>query len=162
MNIACDFDGTLVGQGHSYDDLDTPLQFLPGAKEAVRSLHRAGHILLLWSARASRALLEDPTLCPLVRAGVKTVDLKRWADSWPVNQARYHQMVDFVARELPGIFSAIDDGMAGKPSVDLFIDDKCLRLGDSGRGVGWSWIETVYGAPEYGTALAPTIRNPLP
>lgn len=144
MIFAVDFDATIVDDAHPYEDLTTPLTFLPGAREALLGLKAAGHTLLLWSGRASRALLEDPTLDPLVRAGVKPVDLARWAERLPVNQARYDQMVEFVERELPGVFAAIDDGLAGKPSVDVFVDDRALRLGVGWSAVGWAAIAAVY------------------
>jgi len=140
--IAVDFDGTVVKQEHAYDDLATPLEFMDGAREALYSLKRAGHLLLLWSARASRALLYDPNLNPLVRAGAVPSDRKRWLESKALNWARYHQMVEFVNRELPGVFDAIDDGLAGKPQADLFIDDRALVV----RGVAtWARIQRQYG-----------------
>jgi len=150
MYIGIDFDGTIVSDDHAYEDLNTPLTFKPGAKEALLALKAAGHFLLLWSARASRAHLEDPTLDPFVRAGVRPLNALRWTERLPLQQARFDQMVTFIERELPGVF-VIDDGLVGKPSVDLFIDDRALRLGESGRGVGWHWIATVYGAVEDGS-----------
>ena len=145
MIICVDFDGTIVDDSHAYDDLDTPLTFLPGAREALQALVAAGHVLMLWSARASRAGLEDPTRDPLVRAGVRSLNLARWAEQLPINRARYDQMVEFVERELSGVFAAIDDGHAGKPSADLFIDDKAIRLGVGAWAVGWNRIAAVYG-----------------
>ena len=43
MRIALDFDGTLVYQDRPYDDLDTPLRWLPEAKEGVIDLILAQH-----------------------------------------------------------------------------------------------------------------------
>lgn len=146
MIIAIDFDGTLVQQdGRAYDDLDTPLVFLPGAKEGLLALKKAGHTLLLWSARMSAALLVDPSLDPLVRAGARRIDRSRWEASLSLNQARCQQMLDFVDRELPGIFAAIDDGAGGKPQVDCFIDDRALRCGYGPGGATWERITYLYG-----------------
>lgn len=145
MKIAIDFDGTIVSQDHAYADLTSPLEFIDGAKEGLLALKAAGHYLLLWSARASRALLVDPTLDPFVRAGVVPCDRKSWLASRHLHRARYEQMIEFVNRELPGVFDAIDDGMAGKPSVDLFIDDKALAM----RGPAtWARIARQYGETE--------------
>jgi hypothetical protein len=148
MIFAIDFDGTVVQQeGRAYEDTDTPLEFMLGAKAALLSLQRAGHVLLLWSARSSPALWRDVNLDPLVRAGRRKVSPADWERSRPINQARLEQMLDFVERELPGVFDAIDDGTAGKPLVDCFIDDKCVRVG-YGPGAGtWDRIAYLYGEP---------------
>lgn len=148
MRIAVDFDGTMVEQKHAYDDLVTPLEFLPGAARAIAALRAADHLLLLWSARASRALLYDPMLDPLVRAGVVPLDMMQWRKSQGVNIARYRQMLEFVGASCAGWFDAIDDGAGGKPLVDLIIDDKALRLGGGMGGLGWWNIAELYGAPE--------------
>ena len=137
MRFAIDFDGTIVEQNTAYDDVVTPLKFVPGAKETLLALRDAGHSLLLWSARASRALREDQMLDPLVKAGVEPArDPAGWEADRKLNEARYQQMLAFVEAELPGVFHAIDDGTASKPSVDMFVDD---------RAFGWrgpsSWGE---------------------
>jgi len=142
LKIAIDWDGTVVSRDRSYADVTTPMEFVPGAKEGLLALKAAGHLLLLWSGRASRALLVDPELDPFVRAGVVEVDRRHWQESRWLHQARYDQMIEFVERELPGVFDAIDDGLAGKPSVDLFIDDKCMAM----RGPAtWARIARQYG-----------------
>lgn len=145
MRIAIDYDGTIVRQDRPYDDVDTAPEFVDGAERALRSLKAAGHILLLWSARASRALLFDPMLDPLVRAGVVPLDMDRWRKSQALHIARHRQMLDFVAAKLPGVFDAIDDGAGGKPSVDCFVDDRALRLGNGYGAVGWWVIQEMYG-----------------
>jgi hypothetical protein len=145
MRIAIDWDGTVVSQDRPYDDLVTPMEFIPGAKEGLLALKRAGHVLLLWSARASRALLYDPLLDPLVRAGAAPMDRRSWLASRHLHRARYEQMIDFVNRELAGIFDAIDDGQCGKPLVDLFIDDRSMAM----RGPAtWARISRTYGEAE--------------
>lgn len=148
MIIAVDFDGTIVVQdGYKYSDLETPLKFMPGAKEGLAALKRAGHTLILWSGRASHYLRVNPELSPLVRASGKAVNLERWAkDSQPLNQARYEQMLEFVAVELPGVFDAIDEGDSGKPPADLFIDDKAVRYGLGLSGMGWTQLGKIFGA----------------
>lgn len=148
MILAIDFDGTIVAQDHAYDDLDTPLKFMPGAKEALTSLKAAGHTLILWSGRASKHLRVDPELHPLVRAGVKKLDRARWErESRDLNQARYEQMIAFVDAELPGIFDAVDEGDSGKPPADVFIDDKALRYAPHGlAGHTWATIDRMLGS----------------
>lgn len=148
MIIAVDFDGTVVRQDHAYDDFDTPLQFIDGADSTIPALKRADHVLLLWSARASRALLYDPTLNPLVRAGVVKLDMDRWKKSQAINIARYQQMLVFVHERCNGWFDAIDTGEGGKPLVDAIIDDKALRLGRGMGGHSWYEIGEMYGAVE--------------
>jgi hypothetical protein len=144
--IAVDFDGVIVNQDRAYDDLESPLQFNPGAREALLELKAAGHLLILWSGRLSSALLVDPMLDPLVKAGKKKVNLEWWRDSsLPIHQARAKQMLDFISRYLPGVFDAIDDGAGGKPSVDLFIDDRAIRFGVGPFSVAWDYIGHVYG-----------------
>jgi hypothetical protein len=145
VKIAIDWDGTIVKMDRPYNDLETPPQFMDGAERALRSLKAAGHILLLWSARSSRALLFDPLLDPLIRSGAVPLDMDRWRSSQALNVARHRQMLDFVAERLPNVFDAIDDGAGGKPSVDTFIDDRALRLGDGMGGVGWHSIAEMYG-----------------
>jgi hypothetical protein len=146
MFIAVDFDGTVVEQhGRAYDDVTTPLRLLPGARDGLQALKRAGHVLSLWSGRASPALLDDPMLDSLMRAGVRRISSTTWPEQQRINRARHKQMLDFVRRELPGVFDAIDDGRSGKPSVDLFIDDKCLRYGASNS---WRQIAASLGAAE--------------
>jgi hypothetical protein len=109
------------------------------------ALKAAGHRLLLWSGRASRALLYDPTLDPFVRAGVVPCDRKAWLASRHLHRARFEQMIEFINRELPGVFDAIDDGQGGKPLVDLFIEDKAVVM----RGPAtWARIARVYGETE--------------
>ena len=148
MFIAVDFDDSIVStRGRAYDDLTTPLSFVPGAKAGLLSLKKAGHMLLLYSARANRASREDPALDPMVRSGARKVHQKTWDADRALNQARYQQMLDFVATELPGVFDAIDDGTQGKPIADLFVDDRGLRLGHGPMTVSWSVVSQVYGEP---------------
>lgn len=147
MIFAVDFDDTIVSQDHPYDDLVTPLSFVVdpstgiNAKDALLSLKKAGHSLLLWSARSNKALLYNPELDPLVRAGVRRLDEKMFQRFKPLHWGRYLQMLSFVQAELPGVFDAIDDGSCGKPLVDFFIDDKALSAS------GWGEIADAYGEP---------------
>jgi len=140
MVIVVDFDGTVVDASHAKADLQTPLVLLKGAKEALLQLKALGHLLILSSARANRAMLYAPDLDPLVRVGKRKVDLVAWKKAYPTNWARYRQMVVFVIEVLPGIFDAIDDGQAGKLEADAFIDNKALRLGQGVGALGWSSI----------------------
>lgn len=143
MIIAIDFDGTIVSQDRPYDDVETSLTFLPGAKEGLHALKRAGHKLVLWSGRARLSLRNnDPTLDPLFNAGVKRGRADR---NTKVNEARFVQMVDFVDEELPGIFDYVyKGGECDKPGVDMFIDNIAVKLG-GGYGVNWFQIKHMYG-----------------
>lgn len=151
MRIALDFDGTLVEDDHAYDDLKTPLRLKPGARDALRALKAAGHVLLLHSARSNRALWEDWQLNPLWRDGLVRFDVTFWERNKELNLARYSQMVTFVERELDGLIDAIDDGRQGKPMVDLFIDDRAIAYGNGAKCLGWSAIAERFGdRPEEG------------
>lgn len=146
MKIAVDFDDTIVIQvGRKYEDVTSPLVFVPGAKAGLWSLKNAGHKLLLWSGRASPTLLEDPDLDPLVRAGATASWMETWLETKEVHRARFDQMVKFVADKLPGVFDAIDDGRGGKPAVDMFIDDKAMRLSYGVSGSTWADLARTYG-----------------
>ena len=141
MRFAIDWDGTVVKQdGRAYEDVVSPMVFLPFAKEGLHSLKRAGHLLLLWSARASPSHVEDPQLDPWVMAGVRKVNVGAWQGSLQLNRARLQQMIEFVTRELPGVFDAVDYGHGGKPSVDRIIDDLA-------GPVDWREIAAEYGEP---------------
>lgn len=142
MKIAIDFDGTVVEQDHPYSDLTTPLRLKPFARQALMELKAAGHILLLYSARANKTLVGHlPELDPLHRAGV--IDKTQTDRHRDLCVARYQQMVEFVETELPGIFDAIDDGRQGKPNAQLFIDDRAVRFGP--MGLNWKMIAETYG-----------------
>ena len=153
MIICIDFDETIVDNaGREYSDTTTPLRLMPGAKQALKSLKRAGHMLLVFSARANRALLANPMLDPLARVGKRRVNNEAWKKSQPVNIARYEQMVTFCRQELAGLIDAVDDGAVGKPSCDLFIDDRALRYGHGQLGLLWGDIARIHGEPVYETA----------
>lgn len=136
MIIAVDFDGTIVSSDRPYNDIYSPLIFLPGAREGLRSLKRAGHTLVLWSGRTNRALIYNPEFDPLWVEGMP----------WPSDAARMlhadrlRQMLRFVAEELPGVFDAIDDGRQGKLEADLYIDDRGI-----GADINWKAIAATYG-----------------
>lgn len=145
MLIAVDFDGVVVRTNRAFADTTTPLQLMPGAKDGLLALKKAGHTLLLYSARSNRALLFTPEWDPLVRAGVRRPHEVAWAAGKELHWARYHQMLAFCETELAGVFDAIDDGLQGKPLADLFIDDRALAI-----DVGWPHIALLYGAPSAG------------
>ena len=71
MIIAVDFDGVIVNQDRAYDDLESPLQFNPGAREALLELKAAGHLLILWRGGWSSACRVTPLLYPPWKAGKK-------------------------------------------------------------------------------------------
>jgi hypothetical protein len=140
MILAIDFDGTVVKDDRPYNDIWSPLELQPGAREALLSLKRAGHTLVLWSGRSNRASINNPTFNPL------------WIDGlpWPsyadrvLHANRFRQMKSFVEKELPGIFDAIDDGRQGKLRADKYIDDRAIQLGGPG-GTDWATIAETYG-----------------
>jgi hypothetical protein len=127
MRIAIDFDDTIVkGQiegNREYDDLTTPLEFLPHAREVLYRLKDWGHTLILYSARANRAIRFDFSLDPLT----KPKDSPVFA-SYEINRRRYQQMLDFVEEHLPNLFTYIDDGNQGKLGFDVVIDDRNYPL----------------------------------
>jgi hypothetical protein len=144
MFIAVDFDGVVVRKDRPFADTTTPMQFMPHAKEGLESLKRAGHVMLLYSARSNRSLLYTSEWDPLVRAGVRRPHEAAWSHGRELHWARYHQMLQFVEDQLPGVFDAIDDGLQGKPMADLFIDDRALEFGVGAKG--WPDLMTIYGA----------------
>lgn len=142
MIFAIDFDNTVVEQEGSYSDVTTPLNLKPGAMAGLTSLKAAGHTLLLYSARANKALVGHmPDVDPLHRSGA--VNRHQRPASLILNTKRYQQMVAFVEEKLPGIFDAVDDGRQGKPNADLFIDDKAITFGP--LGMNWGQIAARYG-----------------
>jgi hypothetical protein len=145
MLIAVDFDGVIVSKDRPFADVLSPFKLLPYAKEGLASLKAAGHTLLLFSARANRALLFTPEWDPLVRAGVKRPNQMALGESRGLYWARYLQMVKFVETELAGLIDAIDDGMQGKPLADLFVDDRASEFGVGANG--WLDLAHLYGAP---------------
>lgn len=147
MIFCIDFDGVVVEtRGRAFADTLSPLRFRAGAKAGLRSLKVARHVLILWSARCNRALLYTPEHDPLVRAGVRRVDLRTWELERPLHWRRYRQMLDFCEQELPGVFDVIDDGLQGKPLADVYLDDHALRFGDAPDAMDWRELTQRYGA----------------
>lgn len=146
MIFCIDFDGVVVDEwGRSFADTTTPLRFQSGAKEGLRRLKLARHTLVLWSARTNRALLYSPEWDPLVRAGVRRVDLRRWEAERPVHWARYFQMRRFVELHLAGIIDVIDDGLQGKPVADVYIDNRAVGFGAAPERIDWRDLSARYG-----------------
>lgn len=145
MIIAVDFDGTVVEQDHAYDDLHTPFRLVTGVDIALQAIKAAGHTLILVSARANRALRIDWRLNPLWREGAVRFNEGWWLKNRELNQKRYEQMVRFVGLKLPGVFDAIDDGLQGKISADLYIDDRAVRFGIGHEGKTWVDLARMYG-----------------
>ena len=140
MIICIDFDGTVVLQDRPWGNLEGELTFIDGAKEALESLKRAGHTLILYSGRANQANRIDWHKNPGYVNGTIPFDVKAWEKAKPIHEELYKEMLDFVAKELPGVFAYIDSGEQGKPSCDLFIDDKNVEFhGD------WQEIAFQYG-----------------
>ena len=143
MIIVIDFDGTVV----EYDS--DPPTLAPFVREALAALKLAGHTLILQSSRACLASRLNPFLHPLARAeGADEIDVEWWdAHERPEAERRYQDMLDFVARELPGAFDAIDDGVCGKIPADLYLDDRGVRIGHRGQlyALDWRAVAQRYG-----------------
>ena len=146
MIFAIDFDGVVVDETtRTFADVTTPLRFQAGAREGLRRLKAARHTLVIYSARTNRALLYSPDWDPLVRAGVRLVDRRRWEAERPLHWARYFQMRRFVEVELPGVIDVIDDGLQGKPLADAYIDNRAVGFGPAPEGVDWRELAARYG-----------------
>jgi hypothetical protein len=145
MRIGVDFDKTLVRQDTAYEDVTTPLEWLPDAKDGLLSLAAAGHVLVLFSSRASKRLLTGENTYTLTLRD----DFEPWYpedDEYELHIIRYLQMLDFVHREVPGVFSAVT---ADKSGLDLFIDDKALRCGSGPTAMNWEEIGRAFGERVY-------------
>jgi hypothetical protein len=137
---AIDFDGVVVvEEGRAYDDVTTPLELMPGCREALLALKRAGHLLVLFSGRSNRARMYMPDFDPLVATGHVAPH-----HSPELHAARFKQMLEFVERELPGVFDAVDDGRQGKPVANVYLDDSAISFGGP-NGVTWGDIADLYG-----------------
>lgn len=141
MIIAVDFDGTVIERPKDPGDLEEVWVVMPGAREALSALKVAEHTLILTSCRANLACRKDWRLNPLWKSGQVPLDKPYWAEERAQWEAGYRRMVEFVAKELPDVFDAIDDGEQGKVLADLYLDDKGYRIGFG------SWAEV---AEEYG------------
>lgn len=144
MIFCVDFDGTIVFR-------DPPLRLKDGARAGLLALKRAGHQLVLFSARANRARRFNRELDPLYAGNpllmsdpvMAKTEARIQAQAY--NAALFEQMRRFVAAELPGVFDAIDEGNVGKPLGDYFIDDKSIN--PTLPGYDWSWIANTFGEP---------------
>jgi hypothetical protein len=122
---------------------------MPNACKGLKALKLAGHTLLLWSARSNPAGWEDWRLNPLWRNGIVPFHEPTWQANRALNRARRDQMLQFVLRELPGVFDAVcSDGPAKPLGVDLFIDDKALQMVGA-VGIDWYSIARVWGELTY-------------
>lgn len=79
MIIAVDFDGTLFR-----DAFPAVGEVMPGAVDAMRALHRAGHYLIIWTCRHGDRLLD--AVNALVGHGIP---FDRINDHNPDNVAKY-------------------------------------------------------------------------
>lgn len=146
MRIGIDFDGTLVSEERPYEDTDTPLVWLPGARDGVLSLHAAGHTLVLFTSRASPARLSGANIyCAILLEDFAPPSLSQG----DIHVQRFLQCVDFILREVPDVFSAVT---SDKNDLDLIIDNKALRFGRGPTAVDWREIAWAYGERVYAGA----------
>lgn len=97
MNIAIDFDGTIVE--HRYPAIGAERPF---AIDTLKQLQREGHKLILWSVREGRLLDDAVEWCR-----------QRGLEFYAVNRDYPEERPD-------------DRGFSRKLKVDLFIDDRNL------------------------------------
>lgn len=145
--IAIEFDGVVVKPQRR----GKPLELMPGVEDGLAALKAAGHILLLSSARANKAARFMSSLDPLVGAGAIKIDMKNWVRDKDLAEARYQEMVTFVATELPDLFDAIDNGEQGRPWAQLYIESPRTiihhPLGDGESAWSWAQIAETHGDP---------------
>lgn len=111
--IAVDFDGTLVADRR-------PLTFRPGAREGLLAMKKAGHHLILFTARAT-PLDEGPELANEVERFYAYGEIPVAAEAqW----RRFNEMRSFLQQV--GMWSAFDEvwQSPGKPHADIFVDDR--------------------------------------
>ena len=144
MIIAIDFDGTLVERQNLYSD--KPLVLIPGVKDALYSLKRAGHTLILSSCRANLSRRRDWRLDPLWVQDPH-FNVAQWSRNRSIHEERWAQMLNFVCTELKGVFDAIDSGVQGKPYAHLYIDDSSVKHHAHGvfNSMDWDQIAESYG-----------------
>jgi beta-phosphoglucomutase-like phosphatase (HAD superfamily) len=145
MIICVDFDNCVI-QPCAFDASHTEMKLVPGAVEALQQLRKAGHLLVLYSARANRSLRDDPFLNPLIRTGAIKLDRARWEAEAPAYRARYRSMLTFLADNLPHLFHSIDDGSQGKPDADLFLEGLGRTMDH--HGGAWRRVMHAYGETE--------------
>lgn len=141
MIVCVDFDGTVVDRPPDPGDASESLRVRDDARMGLHALKEAGHTLILSSCRANTAQRVDWRRNPLWRNRLAPFDEVRWAEERGAWEASYRRMVDFVARELPGVFDCVDDGEQGKVLADLYVDDKAFRVGFG----GWVAVAESYG-----------------
>ena len=112
LTIAIDLDGT-VADGH-------PLQFRPGAREALMALATAGHRLILHSCRCNPM---DPG------PSLEDEAARYWRTGEPPPRVveqwwRFYEMRAFLQEtRLWSLFADVWQA-PGKPLADVFVDDK--------------------------------------
>lgn len=137
MILAVDFDGVIVKDGGGV--YRAPLELVPGAWEGLAALKRAGHVIIVFSARANRALRDDWRLNPLW-----VEEPSGWEEDRRTASLAYQQMLNYVADELADLVDAVDDGRQGKLVADMFVDDRALNFGPG--GFDWADVARFLGA----------------
>lgn len=142
MIFAIEFDGVVVRESYTEE---APV-LLPGARAGLYALKRAGHTLVLTSARSNRALRFNPELNPL---GPQFATDEARLEFCEHHQRRYLAMAEFVAAELPDVFDLIDDGAQGKVSADVYLDARSVAFGFGVLSNDWVKVGRRYGEFDY-------------
>lgn len=111
MNIAVDFDGTIVE--HKYPAIGKEMMF---AFETLKALQKEGHLLILWTYRAGKELDDAVEYCR-----------KNGVEFYAVNKNYPEEVFDEV-------------NISRKVNADLFIDDRNMG-GFYGWGEIWQELQ---------------------
>jgi len=104
MRIVIDLDGTICpikGKNQSYDELKPK----PDAPEKIRELRKAGHYIIIYTAR-HMATCEGNLGKVMKRLGKLTLD---WLEQYGIEY---------------------DEIYFGKPNAEIYIDDRSFRFSD--------------------------------
>lgn len=136
LTFALDFDGTIV-------EADEPLRLRPSARQAIEDIKRAGHRLVLFSARCT-PIDPTPELDDQVARWYATGEVPtQVTDQWK----RFEEMRAFLKAER--LWDLFDDiwQAPGKPYATVYVDDRFVSP-------DWPALAATYGEPHE--------RQPIP
>lgn len=135
MIWAFDCDGTIFRKKVPGE----PFSFMPGAEKTLRSLHHAGHTLILHSVRCQSPITWDAQTGALYQvepsAGL-TEDTGRIIAEFEEMRAFLREHRLWTVAE-GGVFNQIWT-FPGKPYADAYVDDRAIRP-------AWDDIRNIYG-----------------